>query len=175
MGAIKSLLRVWLVRAAVVLTVPLWIVARLEALAGGETWLTTGSELLCLIPGPFVIYMVIIEDHVTIGSNVDILSGRRQHHCEDLDRPIQEQGGTFEPVRIGRNSWIGNSSVIMADIGPHSVIGAGAVVVGPIPGRSVAVGNPARVIRERILMQPISETVPRRSLSLNDHDGGARS
>ena len=220
MRAIKSLLRVWLVRAAVVLTVPLWLVARLEALAGGETWLTTGSELLCLIPGPFGVYlrrgyylmmleafsedcgigfgttvahrrvrigrgvyignrctigMVIIEDHVTIGSNVDILSGRRQHHCEDLDRPIQEQGGTFEPVRIGRNSWIGNSSVIMADIGPHSVIGAGAVVVRPIPGRSVAVGNPARVIRERIPTQPISETVPRRSPSLNDHDGGARS
>ena len=57
MRAIKSLLRVWLVRAAVVLTVPLWIVARLEALAGGETWLTTGSEPLCLIPGPFGVYL----------------------------------------------------------------------------------------------------------------------
>ena len=220
MRAIKSLLRVWLVRAAVVLTVPLWIVARLEALAGGETWLAAGSELLCLIPSPLGVYlrrgyylmtleefsedcgigfgttvahrqvrigrgvyignrctigMVIIEDHVTIGSNVDILSGRRQHHCEDLDRPIQDQGGTFESVRIGRNSWIGNSSVIMANIGPDSVIGAGAVVVAPIPGRSVAVGNPARVIRERIPTQPISKTVLRRSPSLDDHDGGARS
>jgi hypothetical protein len=44
MGATKNLLRVWLVLAAVVLTVPLWLVARLEAIAGGETWLTTGFE-----------------------------------------------------------------------------------------------------------------------------------
>src|SRR5262249_41194297 len=36
---------------------------------------------------------VTIEDHVALGSNVDILSGRRQHHFGDLARPILEQGG----------------------------------------------------------------------------------
>lgn len=90
-----------------------------------------------------------IGDNVTIGSNVDILSGRRQHHFDSLERPIQEQGGTFLQIRIGGNSWIGNSSVVMAEIGDNCVIGAGSVVVKPIPARSVAVGNPARVIRSR--------------------------
>jgi glycosyltransferase involved in cell wall biosynthesis/acetyltransferase-like isoleucine patch superfamily enzyme len=90
-----------------------------------------------------------IEDHVTIGSNVDILSGRHQHHTGDLDRPIQEQGGVFWPVRIGRNSWVGNSAVVMADVGRDCVIGAGSVVVKPIPDRSVAVGNPAAVKKTR--------------------------
>ncbi len=92
---------------------------------------------------------VVIEDHATIGSNVDILSGRHQHHFGDLDRPIQDQGGTFRPVRIGRNSWVGNSSVIMADIAADCVVGAGSVVVKPSPARSVVAGNPASVKRLR--------------------------
>lgn len=90
---------------------------------------------------------VVIEDHVTIGSNVDVLSGRHQHHFDDPDRPIQEQGGSYIQIRVGRNSWIGNSAVILADVGENCVIGAGAVVVRPIPDQSVAAGNPARVIR----------------------------
>jgi acetyltransferase-like isoleucine patch superfamily enzyme len=93
--------------------------------------------------------MVAIEEDVTIGSNVDLLSGRRQHHFDDFDSPIQKQGGTLTAIRIGRNSWIGNSAVIMSDIGADCVIGAGSVVVKPIPGRSVAAGNPAYVIRSR--------------------------
>jgi acetyltransferase-like isoleucine patch superfamily enzyme len=93
--------------------------------------------------------MASIEEHATIGSNVDILSGSRQHFALDLNRPIQEQGGIFEPVRIGRNTWVGNSAVIMADVASDCLIGAGSVVVQPIPERSVAVGNPARVTRVR--------------------------
>jgi acetyltransferase-like isoleucine patch superfamily enzyme len=98
---------------------------------------------------------VAVGDHATIGSNVDVLSGRRQHAFERLDAPIQAQGGQFETVHLGRNSWIGNSSVVMADIGDDCVIGAGSVVVKPIPARSVAVGNPATVKRSRDTVQPM--------------------
>ncbi|HLN31099.1 MAG TPA: hypothetical protein VK395_25385, partial [Gemmataceae bacterium] len=55
----------------------------------------------------------------------------------------------FEQVVIGTNCWIGNSTVIMADIGANCVIGAGSVVVRSLPARSIAVGNPARVVRSR--------------------------
>jgi acetyltransferase-like isoleucine patch superfamily enzyme len=95
---------------------------------------------------------VVIEDHATLGSNVDVLSGRRQHHFGRLDLPIQDQGGVFETVRIGRNAWVGNSSVVMADVGDDCVVGAGSVVVKPIPPRSVAAGNPAVVKRQREAM-----------------------
>jgi acetyltransferase-like isoleucine patch superfamily enzyme len=92
---------------------------------------------------------VIVEDDVAIGSNVDVLSGRYQHSFDRSDRPILEQGRAFYSVVIGRNSWIGNSSVIMADIGDNCIIGAGSVVVRPIPPLAVAAGNPATVKRQR--------------------------
>jgi acetyltransferase-like isoleucine patch superfamily enzyme len=91
----------------------------------------------------------IIEDDTLVGSNVDILSGRHQHHFEQRDRPIEQQGGSFRQIRIGSNSWVGNSSVLMADVGEECVIGAGSVVVKPIPPRSVAAGNPAVVKKPR--------------------------
>jgi virginiamycin A acetyltransferase len=105
---------------------------------------------------------VTLADHATVGSNVDILSGRRQHAFTRLDAPIQEQGGAFERVHIGRNSWIGNSAVIMADVGDDCVIGAGSVVVKPIAPRSVAAGNPASVKRSREVLQ----SAPRPELAM---------
>lgn len=92
---------------------------------------------------------VTIERDATIGSNVDILSGRRQHGFANPGLSVQRQPGRFERVRIGRNAWIGNSSVIMADVGGDCVIGAAAVVVKPIGSGAIAVGNPAEVKRRR--------------------------
>ena len=52
-------------------------------------------------------------------------------------------------VTIGDNVWIGGNCVVMpgVHIGEGSVIGAGSVVTRDIPARSVAAGNPCRVIR----------------------------
>jgi acetyltransferase-like isoleucine patch superfamily enzyme len=109
------------------------------------------AEIQCgVYVGPrCTIGKVAVEEHATIGGNVDILSGRRQHRFDRTDRPIQEQGGRFTRIGIGRNSWIGNSAVVMADVGANCVIGAGSVVVKPIPPASLAVGNPSTVIRSR--------------------------
>ena len=54
------------------------------------------------------------------------------------------------PVNIGDNCWIGANVTICpgVTIGKNSVIGAGSVVVHDIPANCVAVGNPARVLRE---------------------------
>jgi virginiamycin A acetyltransferase len=92
--------------------------------------------------------MVAIENHVTIGSNVDVLSGRYQHAFDNPSQPIQEQKRAFRQITLGQNSWIGNSSVILDDVGQNCVIGAGSVVVKSIPAGSVAVGNPAIVKRQ---------------------------
>jgi len=91
----------------------------------------------------------IIEDDVLIGSNVDIISGKYQHYFDRLDIPIREQGGRLEKITIGRDSWIGNSAVVMANIGEQSIVAAGSVVVRDVPPRSIVAGNPARIIGKR--------------------------
>lgn len=93
--------------------------------------------------------LVTIEDDVLIASNVDILSGSRQHHIDDLDTPVREQGGTFERVTIGADTWIGNRAIVMADVGRQCVVGAGSVVSKPLPDRCLAVGSPARSVGTR--------------------------
>jgi acetyltransferase-like isoleucine patch superfamily enzyme len=52
-------------------------------------------------------------------------------------------------VRIGSGSWLGHGTVVLpgADDGRNVAVGAGSVVTGSLPDFSVAVGNPARVIR----------------------------
>ncbi|MBL8820425.1 MAG: acyltransferase [Planctomyces sp.] len=92
---------------------------------------------------------VAIEDDVLIASHVSIMNGCRQHGTARLDIPIREQPGVYEPVTIGRDSWIGEHATVAASVGKHCIIGAGSVVLKPIPDYSIAVGVPARVIRDR--------------------------
>ena len=84
-----------------------------------------------------------------LGSGVHILSGKNQHNIESTDIPIRQQGGRFEKITIGQDTWIGNNSVVMADIGNKCVIAAGSVVVHPVADNMVVAGNPAIVIKER--------------------------
>jgi acetyltransferase-like isoleucine patch superfamily enzyme len=100
--------------------------------------------------GPFCcLGEVTLEDDVLIGSHVSVTNGSAQHGTERLDIPIREQPGVWPRVTIGRDTWVGDRAVVMADVGAHCVIGAGAVVTQPIPEYAVAVGLPARVVRFR--------------------------
>ena len=91
----------------------------------------------------------VIEDDVLLGSNVDIISGGRQHLFDDLDTPIREQGGRLQKIVVGPDSWIGNSSVVMANVGAQSIVAAGSVVVRDVEPRSIVAGNPAALVRKR--------------------------
>ena len=91
----------------------------------------------------------VIEDDAIIGSNVDIISGKGQHSFDRMDMPIREQGGRLEKIVIGADSWIGNSAVVMANIGAKSIIGAGSVIVNDVEPYSIMAGNPARLLRRR--------------------------
>lgn len=54
------------------------------------------------------------------------------------------------PVKIGKKVWIGSDCTILpgVEIGDGAVIGAGSIVTKDIPANSIAVGNPARVIKQ---------------------------
>lgn len=90
-----------------------------------------------------------IGEGALFGSNIDILSGRHQHvPLSDASFGLRAQSGNrFERLQIGKNTWIGNRSLIMANVGDNSVIGAGSVVVKDVQANVIAVGNPARVVR----------------------------
>jgi acetyltransferase-like isoleucine patch superfamily enzyme len=89
---------------------------------------------------------IVIGDNVLCGSNVTIVDA----DWHGLD-PAARRGnvGATAPVRIEDDVFIGLGAVVLkgVTIGHGSVIGAGSVVTRSIPERSVAAGNPARVIR----------------------------
>ena len=64
---------------------------------------------------------------------------------------IQRQGFVGAPIEVGDDVWIGGHVYVGkgVTIGRGSVVGAGAVVVRDIPDHKVAVGNPARVVKDR--------------------------
>ncbi len=100
--------------------------------------------------GPYcLIGKAVIGRHATLGSGVHLLSGKQQHRFDRMDVPIQDQGGTFEKISVGSDCWIGNGSIVMATIGDKSIIGAGSVVISPIESGTIAVGNPAHILRRR--------------------------
>ena len=90
-----------------------------------------------------------IGDNTLLAQNISLTP--YSHIFEDPDKKIIDQGGHTRKVTIGRDVYIGMNSTILysADIGEGSVVGSATVVVKPLPPYSVAVGNPARIIRKR--------------------------
>lgn len=90
-----------------------------------------------------------IGENCLLGSGVHILSGKNQHGFNEIDVPIKDQKGELTKVQIGKNCWIGNGAIIMADLGDNSIVAAGSVVTKAFPAGSIVGGNPAKLIRSR--------------------------
>jgi len=88
-----------------------------------------------------------IGENTGIGSGCHIISGKREHEIDSsgVDFSIPMKGSS---IKIGKRVWVGDGSIIMADVGDGAIIGAGSVVITAIDDRSLAVGNPAKVIKK---------------------------
>ena len=97
---------------------------------------------------------VIGHRSIDIGDDVwtgyDVRIGDMNHNYEDLTKPISVQAMPMEPVSIGAGSWLGHHVVVLpgVTIGRHVTVGAGSVVAHDLPDHSVAVGMPAKVVRQ---------------------------
>jgi maltose O-acetyltransferase len=87
--------------------------------------------------------LVKIGSDCLLGAHVGILDNDFHDINERSKMPAPR------PVVIGDRVWLGNRVMVLpgVTIGADAVVGAASVVVNDIPARSVAVGNPARVIK----------------------------
>jgi acetyltransferase-like isoleucine patch superfamily enzyme len=91
---------------------------------------------------------ITIGDDVFLAPLVQMLAVNHVYH--DTTRPISHQGITCQGIVVEDGAWIGSGAIILdgTRIGRNAVVGAGAVVTKDVPPYSIAVGNPARIVRD---------------------------
>lgn len=99
-----------------------------------------------------------ISSGVKIGSNVmmapEVVILTSNHAYDKIDIPMMFQGSApFKPVIIEDDVWIGQRVIILPGviIRKGTIVGAGAIVTKSFPPFSIIGGNPARLIKSRIL------------------------
>jgi maltose O-acetyltransferase len=106
---------------------------------GDRTFVNFGA--IFLDPAP-----ITVGADVQIGPNVQLLTP-----THELDTERRRAGWEKAlPITIGDNVWLGGGVIVCpgVTIGENTVVGAGSVVVKDLPAGVLAVGNPARIVRE---------------------------
>lgn len=88
-----------------------------------------------------------VDRSVLIGPGVKIVSGN--HDLDDFSK----ESVPCDPIEIGAGCWLGANAVILPGVKllPGTIVGAGSVVSRSFGvGNVVVVGNPARIVRQRL-------------------------
>lgn len=112
-----------------------------QTIIGAGTFVNSGAVILDVC-------RVVIGADVQIGPNVQLLTP-----THPLEPELRRSGAeAAEPITIGDNVWLGGGVIVCpgVSIGRDAVVGAGAVVTRDLPPGVLAVGNPARVIRQLV-------------------------
>lgn len=107
---------------------------------------------------------IVIGNYTSI-SEITVLIGGDHHFgittypfkAKYFKREVEEDNQPVKGIKIGNDCWIGQDTTLLdgVTIGDGSVIGARSVVARDIPPYSIAVGNPAIVIRQRFSNEEI--------------------
>jgi maltose O-acetyltransferase len=106
---------------------------------GARTFVNYGCVMLDVAP-------IRIGSACQLATNVQLLTA-----THPIDPEPRRLGWEYaEPITLGDNVWLGGGVIVCPGvaIGDDTVVGAGAVVTADLPAGVVAVGNPARVLRE---------------------------
>ena len=87
---------------------------------------------------------IVFGKNVWVGPSVKIIS--MNHDLNNFNKYTKAK-----PIKIGDNSWLGASVIILGEVelGEHTIVAAGAIVTKPFPeGNQVLGGNPAKIIKK---------------------------
>jgi acetyltransferase-like isoleucine patch superfamily enzyme len=138
----------------------IWIGENAQIELGPRAWLRTehGANRLTAFPGARVRVgrdallngaMLHAKASISIGDGCRLAFGSRVLDA-DLHALDSQTPERIDPVRIGNRVWIGTDAIVLrgVTIGDDVVVGAGAVVTRDLPSRCLALGQPARPVRE---------------------------
>ena len=94
--------------------------------------------------------MITIEDSVSIASGSRLLCHQRDFSDYCVGDDYMKLGYTVKPIHLKKGCLIGMESFVMpgVTVGEGAVVGAGSLVAKDVPDWCVAVGRPAKVVRE---------------------------
>lgn len=97
----------------------------------------------------FVADLVTLGRDTILAGNVTLVSENHGVNPES-SIPYHAQPLTTGPIHIGEGCWIGQNVTVLPNvkIGDKVIIGAGSVVSHDIPSYCIAVGTPAKVIKQ---------------------------
>ncbi len=112
---------------------------------------------------------IVLGENVNIGFNCELFSGSRvtlgndtlvaaycyfiggDHNPLDIEASVTKQGSRSEGISVADKCWFGAGVKVLdgVTIGRNCIVGAGAIVTRSVPEYAVAVGMPAKVVRDR--------------------------
>lgn len=91
-------------------------------------------------------HLITIEDYVSIGYSM-IFAHTNPTNSYLIKEKLYPR--TVKPVKIKKGAWVTAGCIILpgVTIGEHAIIGAGSIVNRDIPPKTLAAGQPAKVIK----------------------------
>lgn len=113
-----------------------------------QPWKLTMGAYACLSEDVdcYTVDEIIVEEQATVSQGVKLCTAGH-----DITSRTMEL--TYAPIRIGSNAWVAGWSLILpgVTIGEGAVVAAGAVVTKDVEPWTVVGGNPAKVIKKRVI------------------------
>lgn len=120
--------------------------------AGARIYINPGAELI--LGSGYINEQLNLScfSRIEIGHDVALADGLTIRDSDNHQMVTTTPHQMTAPIRIGNHVWVGLNVTILKGvrIGDGAVIGAGSVVNRDIPPRCLAVGVPARVVRENV-------------------------
>lgn len=91
-----------------------------------------------------------IGDYTMLGPGVMLLTSG---HDPALSGKNFSASRIISPIKVGKNCWIGAGAIVVPGItiGDGAIVGAGSVVIKDVPPWTIVAGNPARILKPRVL------------------------